>query len=182
MRDRMATDHEIHAANVRQIVRLERRLAEVADGLRGLGVTAAARSMADDASNGERAAWGMAERQAARLLALAVGGQGSGVRGRTASGPGGDGGTGGTGETPGPGDPLLEPVTIAIPAGLVERVTAARWWIEEEQRATEAYLFDRADDIRRKLIQPFGLLYAIEAQIGSLAALLTGAARCDGGK
>jgi hypothetical protein len=186
------TEHELYAATVHQVVRLERRLAEVARELTLLQVEAATRALAaveaaSDAaiSNSERAAWARLERRLGGLRALAdvVRAPAAGRRPaaeqavaeeraalQTASGPGGEGG-----DVPsGPADPLLEPVTIAIPAGLPDAMTAVRWWIEEEQRATEMYLFDRADDIRRKLIQPFGLLYALESKIKSLTELVTG--------
>jgi|GEM_PF-4915357 len=69
-------------------------------------------------------------------------------------------------------DPLA--VEIAIPTGIVQQVVAVRWWIEEEQRAAENFLWDRAETIRRQLIKPEGLLYVLERNVALLALLLTG--------
>jgi hypothetical protein len=183
-------EQAIYAATVQQVVRLARRAAAARDLLRGMAVWVAGRALAEG-GNADRAAWAVLERQLHQALDALAAPAGPPAPdpdvtprtafyrqlygGRTVSGPGGAGGDAPDGPVE-PVEPLLEPVVIAIPAGLVEKGTAVRWWIEEEQRATEAYLFERADDIRRKLIAPFGLLYALEAQIGRLAALLTGAA------
>lgn len=171
------TEHDLYQATVLHVVRLSVRLARIGTEI-GLAQQAAAVRALAEGDNADRAAWAALERSLAGILALTDGGQESGGRSRgagagTASGPGGAGADVAPAEPAAPVEPLLEPVTIAVPAGLVAKATAVRWWVEEEQRATEAYLFDRADDIRRTLIRPFGLLYGLESQIRSLAALLT---------
>jgi len=87
---------------------------------------------------------------------------------RTTFGPGGEFGDSGLPE------PISGAVEIAIPPDLAGRMKAIRWWIEEEQRANEDFLFDRAEAIRRELLRPSGLLYSTEFQVQSLTALLTG--------
>jgi hypothetical protein len=77
----------------------------------------------------------------------------------------------------GPTEPIGGAVEIAIPQDLAGRMKAIRWWIEEEQRANEVFLFDRAEAIRRELTKAGGLLYTTEFHVESLTALLTGEAR-----
>lgn len=74
----------------------------------------------------------------------------------------------------GPPEPIGGAVEIAIPPDLAGRMKAIRWWIEEEQRANEVFLFDRAEAIRRELTKPSGLLYSTEFQVERLTSLLTG--------
>jgi len=61
-------------------------------------------------------------------------------------------------------------VEVAIPAGLVAKAKAALWWVEEEQRASENFLWPRAEAIRLALIHKYGLLWALVRQAEGIAA------------
>jgi len=81
---------------------------------------------------------------------------------KTAAGPEGQGG-----DAP---DGAMWAVEVAIPPGLVAKAKAALWWVEEEQRAAENFLWPRAEAIRGTLIHEHGLLWALVRQAEGIAA------------